>query len=1194
MPEAFTEGRGDEFAGRDEDKSEKESKEEKKLKEKEEKKKEKKTEQKEKLHDFKGKKLSLEKAFQIAVFKVFAEQAKKAGAPLELDPRQLNFLRQSLVEAGLDQGEVNRMLPKRLSLNAFRLVDQAEVKLEETGSMTEVQVKAARDALRQARSIPTSELEDLDVILPVAGGADGEEGAEIRDSTIDKDALSAELPSELTVERLLGGYIHELRDLIAKEWKGTGELLLEDANNLANQISESIRKGDLNRDQDVQSVKDVIDTVRRELQLQSRTDAVRLRPREKEAFPLKTKLAGDIRKMMELDEGSDEWTRLQQGLQAEVNRAKDETNNDYRQVYEVVTAVREVNSLCSEEGEQRYEKFKRIVPTEDLRVILSDSEDSILEKRNRKFTADWRNMSDAGQRSLAGDIDEAADLYVQAILSGWRTMENAEDHLRRLMDGKEDPRGFRKWRATEALRGLETTILENQKTRVPSNPADIQERVLNVFRKAEAAGLSTEDLGPILNEGLALVRAMPSTTPEQRKRREVLIHRLESFRGIHVFLINLEKGDMNPEKVVQTFSELWEGREEITLEDFLSRYEEDDRGREFYMGKDEEGNDKKANLFDEEFKLYSQRLRDERIKMNMIEEMTKYAMNSPDMAEIKRNVGFNKLPKEWRDKWEDEFYKLRDELKEKLQARIDEDISRKGKESRFEKAGKTRAEEAWGSLGLIDDTKAVVEDWHKHRTLHGAVGRVGESTESTEEARKADKERQLKELADEFNMAYVSDEDKKKVREKFLGKQYLAIRREKLVDNFMEDLKKRGLQVNKNFSWREGAASLEGANFDDLKDKGYFESLDNTAYRMAWVMMWSNYDNIRIYSKDTKTNLHDIYERTVFHSSTNLFNARAVDHLWEFYHSDAENRGRAKHNETNEIWKQFLPGKHHYVFPQNTMLIRWAGNFMSEAEKEIVEERTKIYMDKYDFHNPGRERREGYEDDYKGWMRNVVIMDMFENGELMLGEHNSMTDLARRKQLKKFEFIDVYADRGKALAYGGTQEFQAYLANPTNAKFVELNRKDKFYSTRSARQFPWMALATRAHWEIGNKHYKRLFDKDNMQSVDFEQVIQELVANGDMEKEAGEDLKKKNLGFVKISPHGDPEKLKNAPNLESNTQAFFLGSTLARRVRQALEIGRKGAWDYRFAPLGVVAAFFAGIIGDIGKRFFKQTTGTDK
>jgi len=880
---------------------------------------------------------------------------------------------------------------------------------------------------------------------------------------------------------------------------------------------------------------------------------------------------------------SADWTSKKDALQAIIEDAKNDAkeNRNYKKVNNVATALENAKGLYAT-GENAA-KFKEIFDEKDMKSFTSDDgSENLLVKMNKHFLAKWRNMTDAQRAAIVGDIDQEADLFPGAIQSGWRSMDDAKERIYTILKRRPEPSGLREWRAVESLNGMRATIEESEKTRVPANPQDIQERLYNVFRKAEAAGLSTEDLGPILNEGLLLVRAMPSSTPEQRKRVEKLIHQLESFRGIHVFLIQLEKGDMNPEKVVQTFSELWEGREEITLEDFLSRYEEDDRGREFYMGKDEEGNEKKANLFDEEFRLYSERLRDERMKMNMIEEMTKHDLverdfNDGEILEMMKGAGFNpKRTHGWDgERWEREINELRSYFVSRF------------KEKKIEFGD-------WGKAEKTKKIKLLIEEWHKQRSLHGAVGRVGESTEATEEGRKADEERQLKALAEEFNLQYESDDHKKKVREEFLGKQYLAIRREKLVEDFKKDLKRRGLAINKNFFWREGDTNLEGANFDDLSEKGYFESLDNTAYRMAWVMMWSNYDNIRIYSKDRKSNLHDIYEGTVVHSSTNLFNARAVDHVWEFYHSDAENRGRARHNETNEIWKQFLPGKHHYIFPQNTMLVRWASQFMSEAENKIVEVRTKIYMDKYDFHNPGREGREGYEHDYEGWMKNVVIMDMFENGELMLGEHKSMTDLARKKQLKKFEFIDVYGDRAKALAYGGTQEFQAYLANPTNAKFVELNRKDKFYSTRSARQFPWMTLATRAHWEIGNKHYKRLFDKDNMQSVDFEQVIQELVANGDMEKEAGEDFKKKNLGFVKISPHGDPEKLKNAPTLESNSQAFLFGSSWARRVRQAFEIGRKGSWDYRFAPLGVVAAFFVGIIGDIGKRFFKQTTGTDK
>ncbi|GEM_PF-6939191 len=892
-----------------------------------------------------------------------------------------------------------------------------------------------------------------------------------------------------------------------------------------------------------------------------------------------------ISTLMKTDKVNADWETLKTELQGIIDTAKENAGNfrNYRQVNNVATAISDAAGLYSLPSGELKDEFKPIISVEDLRSFTSHKEsENLLAQMNKKFLADWRNLKDAQRSALAGDIDQSADLYPGAIQSGWKTMDNAKADIYRKLPDREDPSGLREWRAIEALNGIRTTIEESEKTRVPANPSDIPERLYNVFRKAEAAGLSTEDLGPILNEGLILVRAMPSSTGGERKMREELLRRIESFRAVHVALIQLEKSDMDPNSVIKTFSELWEGKEEVTLEDFLTRYEEDDRGREFYINNEveEDGEKKtiteKANLFDEEFRLYSEQLRDERIKMNMIEEMTKHSVekefSGSTLSEMKKEAGFENLPAEWQAKWESELEVLRQYFVEKMERnKIPLD--------------------SWGRKSEIGKTKILIEEWHKKRTLHGAIGMVGSSTEESERLE------ELAELAAEFGLAFETDKDKKKVKEMFIGKQYLDIRRDRLVDRFKDDLEKRGLKVNKNFSWKSGEKALEAANVDELSDKGYFESLDNTAYRMAWVMMWSNYDNIRIYARDKNSRWHDDYEKVVFHQSTNLFNARATDHLWEFYHKDNENRGRAKDNETNIIWKQFLPGKHHYMFPQNTLMVRWAKNFMSEEQKQILEDRKKEYMDKYDFHNPGLggNKPEGYEDEFTAWMQSAVVMDMIESGEFSLGAKGfGLTDLAKKKQLKKFEFIDIYGDRAKNHKYANAENFQAYLADPTNAKFAELNSKKEFYSTRSARQFPWMTLAMRAHWEIGNRHYKRIFDKENMQSVQMENVVNTLVASGNVEKEQGVEFKRKNLGFIKISPHGNPENLEDAPNAAKGTQALFFGNSFFRRTRQFFELSRKSSWDYRFAPFGVIGAFFLGLFGDIIKRLPGQTTGSDK
>src|SRR3989304_3766666 len=70
--------------------------------------------------------------------------------------------------------------------------------------------------------------------------------------------------------------------------------------------------------------------------------------------------------------------------------------------------------------------------------------------------------------------------------------------------------------------------------------------------------------------------------------------------------------------------------------------------------------------------------------------------------------------------------------------------------------------------------------------------------------------------------------------------------------------------------------------------------------------------------------------------------------------------------------------------------------------------------------------------------------------------------------------------------------------------------------------FPWMTLALRAHWEIANKHVQRLFNRVDVQSEAMEDTVLKLEKNGIVEKEQATDFMRKNLGFIRYSPHGSP------------------------------------------------------------------------
>ncbi|OGD84950.1 hypothetical protein A2165_02105 [Candidatus Curtissbacteria bacterium RBG_13_40_7] len=535
-----------------------------------------------------------------------------------------------------------------------------------------------------------------------------------------------------------------------------------------------------------------------------------------------------------------------------------------------------------------------------------------------------------------------------------------------------------------------------------------------------------------------------------------------------------------------------------------------------------------------------QQLRDERIKMNIVEEMTRHAIANPfgggELADFKRWLNLDlgeKLEggKTIRETIED----LRQYLKEKMQAKIKKTEGIEG----------LSVDDVWGrkkvkpvngkEVHFLHVTHDVIADWHNKKTLQGAHGVIGEED--------------LDELEKEFEGKFSQEWE---------GQEFLKIRRNVLLDQLQKDIKEMGLKA-------EG--KVDPIDIDQLREFGTLESVDQNAYNLAWMMGWSTYDSIRIYSRDSTSQLRDDYDHLVFHESSNLFFGRQIDQTWEHFSETNENRGRTKENDVNRIWKQYLPGKHSWLFPQNNIMTRWSEFFMSEDQNNEVARRTKEYMGQWDFDN------EKYHREYINWMKDAVIRDMIESGEISFGKEGGgkhLSKIAQDMKLRKFEFIDCWIDRANQKKFTDPEALQDYLANPTEGRFIHMSDKIKdFYSTRDARLFPWMTLALRAHWEIANKHNQRLFDRRNLTASAGEALTNDLVSIGQMERKQGEEEKRRMFGFNEF--------------MGANFGQFF-GTSPFRRTRQTLEDMRRFAWEAKWLPAGVsLAAVWAAILA-----FFKQ------
>src|SRR3990167_9380901 len=722
-------------------------------------------------------------------------------------------------------------------------------------------------------------------------------------------------------------------------------------------------------------------------------------------------------------------------------------NPSYKQVYFVSKAIR--RALAD---------YKDQIP-EELKTRLEQftGGEGPLIKLNRQFQQKYQDMKKTDQDELVGDIEREATSYYKQIVSGFgiRIHDAKEELLDMIGD---DPTGIREWRAVSLTEGFDNAVRVNQLFEVPVIWEEIPEKIGQIYSFVESTDLSVEEMGSTVQQAINMIRNIAPDTPEGRSVREKLVKDLDAFRAFHSMRITLERQDMNPKEMLGVFQNYFDDETWMT---FARRFGSDSRGRAFV-----DTNNQELNPFDVSFEFYSAKLRDERILMNMVEAMTKHSIGGKltggALSAVKEYCDFANLPKEWQAKFEDELENLRQYFATKL-----------------DDAGESASE--WGRKNS-KAMKDTIQNWHTKKTLQGAFWRVEKDD--------------IDDLAEEFG---ITEQEAEK---RFLGREFLAVRRQQLRDELEQRLQSSGLKT------KDG----KPADFADLKQSGFLESVDYNSYYLTWMFEWSNYDSIRIFNKEQESHLDDDFDDIVVHQNTNMFWGRHTDHMWEFFHDTNENRGRAKENDVNRIWKQHLPGKHHYIFPQNSLMVRWAEHFMTDEQKATVEARTRELMGKWDFDN------EKYHDEFVGWMRSAAVMDMIENGEFTFGQgENKFSSVANK--LRKFEMVDVYIDRNKHLEYASPEFFQDYLADPTEAKFAEINDKEKvFYSTRAARQFPWMTLALRAHWEIANHHSMRLFDKPNLPSASMENMVKGLVEEGHAEKQQGNDFKRRYLTLLKSLP----------------------------------------------------------------------------
>lgn len=414
----------------------------------------------------------------------------------------------------------------------------------------------------------------------------------------------------------------------------------------------------------------------------------------------------------------------------------------------------------------------------------------------------------------------------------------------------------------------------------------------------------------------------------------------------------------------------------------------------------------------------------------------------------------------------------------------------------------------------INKTKTAINDWYEQNTLLGALGHLGE-------------------------------------------------RRGEMV----AELKRRlaGLQV-KGERLEDQPRDIDR---DEFERSGFLESIDYNAYHFVWSLAWSDYDIIRIYGREAAGKDDPMIKAVAYNQSSFMFFGRYTDHIWEFLTDEL--RGRwAGEREVNEIVRKMFPGKHHGLFDGNRTMVRFARFFGLDEEKKKslgIIDRTDELMKENDFRHSDPEINKAFRD----WAERIAIAEAIDTGKLSFGEVGFSKNAG---EMKKYEMTDLFLDREFTVKYFWKDNFQAYLSDPSSERFLKINNKETiFYSGRNVRLWPWMTLALRAHWELGSKHTLRLFNKPNFTSANTESIVDNLVAEGSMERKQAEHEKKKLFGFSEIG---------------SIHLGEFFGTLPFRRARQNMETMRRLGWDSKFLLfVALLAGFGAGLV-EMSKQLPKQ------
>lgn len=687
---------------------------------------------------------------------------------------------------------------------------------------------------------------------------------------------------------------------------------------------------------------------------------------------------------------------------------------------------------------------------------------------------------------LFRELNNKADALTRSIGFQVGTYGELEERLYHEASQEREPRGQEgifEWHATVLFEGIQREVEEAQELGIPKDWKDSERNVKKNLLYMESKDLPIGQLGDVLGRIEKISERLGLIKGEEQQEAQETAKRIDELRAAvaakYIQRRAMLNGSMNAEKVVPVFDEdVWT---DTTNKVYYERFSVDHEGNNF---KDENNQDLDINLLDISRNFYDRQRREEKLRINAVEDMTLRPISStaanPD------------------EQW--------------LATRAID-----ATHDKVDPHGVTFLTK-W-DRGEPIPMKLVINEWLREETLSGAHGIYDGPDKPVNPNNSRDPNRHWKQ-----------------------GRQLLDIRKDLIRDQLWNHL------VNNLHMAAEKVDEYERAGLlSQAVNVGYHETWmdggfsENSVVRV-WdrAKTWFRYDGKKTHSgpgigggREQKR-----LGQIAFSQHTNIYFGKMLDFYPEFLTDELRGKaggGIGKELDANFVFQSHMIGKRRGIMHHNRLSVKIISDAFGRLDtpedvknrlvigdrrrfEELVVQ-TMANLDNIDKLNIGTINATG--DGFEGgdfhdrsWARGAAIAELLEDGLISLENMDWSKRFADElTNIKKFHGTDWWGDRASAQRNFSVEHMQEYLKNPSTAKFFEINTPGIFYSGRENRIKPWMKLVIPAHFELGNWWKKWWKLPYKMSHSEKEEVIEIASQSNTLEAEAKDEMKKKYLGW---------------------------------------------------------------------------------